>query len=136
MPRMPTERDYITGMVPREMLADGDPTADNSDVPEGMTVVNEAGLTRVTIPSPPFIPPRAPTELQSNALPTRGAPALTFDFGLLPDVQCHLELRGPATADHLEQLVEYLTVAVRKLREQEGRPKMVRAGKTLKSKNP
>jgi len=104
---MPTEKDYITSPIPPEMAEDG---IMEEEIP-GFTVSNEPGLTRVRVPPPAFaIPLPSPSAAPISTL-TSGAAPLIYDFALLPDVQFHGELRGPATARHLKQLIAYLQVA-------------------------
>lgn len=126
MARLPNDGEYITAGVPREMLS-GEVEGDG--LPQGVSVDSQPGLTQIRIPSPPDLGMVSPQPMiRRPVLPdpigivaAEPIRPLTFDFALLPDVQCHLELRGPATADHLEQLVSYLTVAVEKIRQQEAR---------------
>lgn len=118
---------YITGDLPDEMRS-GVQVGVDVAAPTGIVDVDgvPAQLTRIRLERPAHIPagpPRislpeqpAPNSFQHSSQP---ANFLVYDFPLLPGVQCRVELRGEPSAAHLEQLVEYLTVACRKLREQE-----------------
>lgn len=126
---MPTDARFITGAVPPEMREGTELTdADVAKPTERMIIDSDgvpAQLTQIRIPRPAHIPagpPRVdPFEHTIVPFPQAAAGALRYDFPLFPDVQVHVEFRGSATADHLEQLTELLTVQCKKLREQEAR---------------
>lgn len=123
----PTDSQYVTGDIPVEMR-EGIETDELAllGVKVAHQATNEGGLTRVSIGRPAHIPPANPAAMppgfQYAPVPVHpGGQVLTYDFPLLPGVQAHIALVGETTADHLEQLVDYLTVACKRLREQEGR---------------
>jgi hypothetical protein len=64
-----------------------------------------------------------PTPGLSPDIPFIASQTLRYDFPLLPGVQCTIHFQGDLTADHLEQLQDYIGVACKRLREQAGRPK-------------
>ena len=117
----PPDSAYITAPVPPEMR-DG---LDGTEVAPPTAGIDTDGtpttITRIHAPRPTHIPPPSAFRIAEAPLPMPQpvAGTLQFAFALLPGVQCHLTLTGPAGADHLEQLCEYLTVACRRIREQE-----------------
>lgn len=132
MATSPPDNLYVTGDVPAEMrqgveLGPHDvaaPTAvsvdDTIDV-DGVPTT----LTRIRMPRPDNIPatPRFdmfPARPAASVSPPSGAAGiLSYDFPLLPGVQCHVTFQGEVTADHLEQLLDYLGVACKWLRTQQ-----------------
>jgi hypothetical protein len=97
-----------------------EPTGEIVDI-DGMP----AQLTRIRAERPAHIPagpPRVPQGFEFEA-PRAPLPqgTLQYDFPLLPAVQCRVIFQGDVTADHLEQLSDYLGVACKRLREQEAR---------------
>lgn len=128
---MPHDGQFITGELPAEMREGvdmGDPEIPGVRVTTTQPMGDDGGIVQVRIPRPAHIPPPNPASMppgyEFKPTPTATQIAqgvLTYDFPLLPGVQSHIALVGPATADHLEQLVDYLSVAVKRLREQEKR---------------
>lgn len=124
---------YITAPVPDAMREGMDLAADVAR-PTGMalstddTIKVEEGtrdgdpLIRVRLPRPAHIPAGPPKLAPVTPQPVAFTGALSYDFPLLPAVQCRISFAGDVTADHLEQLLCYLDVACKKLREQEARP--------------
>jgi hypothetical protein len=106
-----------------------EPTAEIIDT-DGMP----AQLTRIRAERPAHIPAGPPRVSQGFEFDARPSPmpqpfipqgTLQYDFPLLPGVQCRVVFQGDVTADHLEQLLDYLGVACKRLREQEARPKRI-----------
>src|ERR1019366_2260278 len=136
MAGLPPDGSYVTAPLPLEMRTGveaggvAEPTPEIIDT-DGM----RAQLTRIRAGRPAHIPagpPRVPQGFEFDARPSpipqpfipQGT--LQYDFPLLPAVQCRVGFQGDVTADHLDQLSDYLGVAGKRLREQEARPK--RAG--------
>src|ERR1039458_2975555 len=131
MAGLPSDSRYVTGNVPPEMREGAEigahdvaaPTEIVTD-PDGQT----AQITRLRFPKPDHIPSGPPKlgELDADNRPVllpASNRALRYDFPLFPGVQCRVVFEGEATADHLEQLCEYLNVACQKLRAQAERRK-------------
>lgn len=128
MAGLPRDQDYVTGGLPPEMR-EGVNVAVDIAPPTAISDIDgqPAQLTRVTFPRPDYIPPGPPRvadqDTSSSLLATNGS-TLQYDFPLLPGVQCRVIFQGELTADHLEQLSDYLGVACKRLREQAGRDAM------------
>ena len=140
MAALPPDSRYVTGEVPPEMRDGLGGAEDVVAQPTAREIVDLDGtptqLTQFKVPRPPHIPagpPRVPPGFELPATPYNAQPAgsLQYDFPLFPAVQCRVTLQGEATADHLEQLLDYISVACKRLREQEmrdaNRPKRERA---------
>ena len=126
MAGFPDDGKYITASVPDEMRQ-GVELADVA-APTAVTDIDgqPAQLTRITFPRPDHIPagpPRILGHLEGSSPETRmPVPGtLQYDFPLFPAVQCRVTFQGEPTADHLDQLADYIAVACKRLREQEGR---------------
>lgn len=131
MATSPPDNLYVTGDVPAEMRQGVELGPNDVARPTGQTTTEETvdidgtptTLTRIRLPRPDNIPPGAPklTPLPNNGdlTPIRGT--LSYDFPLLPGVQCRVVFQGEVTGDHLEQLLDYLTVACNRLRTQQAR---------------
>ena len=134
MAGLPPDGSYVTAPLPPEMRTGveagvvAEPTAEIIDT-DGMP----AQLTRIRAERPAHIPagpPRVPQGFEFDARPSpipqpfipQGT--LQYDFPLLPAVQCRVVFQGDVTADHLEQLLDYLTVACNRLRKQGKLPKV------------
>ena len=126
MAGLPPDGVYVTAPLPPEMRVGvepgvvAEPTAEITDI-DGMP----AQLTRIRAERPAHIPagpPRVPAGFEFEA-PRQAVQqgTLQYDFPLLPAVQCRIIFQGEVTADHLEQVLDYLTVACKRLREQEMR---------------
>ena len=123
------DRLFVTNELPPEMRpAEG--------IEEGVlakptgVVHDRDGITReilrISAPRPDHIPQLSmplPALATNTARPaaTEGG-VLSYAFALLPGVQCQLTLTGKAGADHLEQLIEILSVQCRRMRAYEARP--------------
>ena len=126
---LPPDQAYVTAPLPPEMRAGvepgvvAEPTADITDI-DGMP----AQLTRIRAERPAHIPagpPRVPAGFEFEAQrPAVQQGTLQYDFPLLPAVQCRIIFQGEVTADHLEQVLDYLTVACNRLRKQGKLPKV------------
>lgn len=142
MSGLPNEGMYVTGHLPPEMRTEGveliPPTAIVDDV-DGVPTQ----LTRVRLERPAHIP-RVPVESTTGFghgaqnLEVGGArmvgiveKTLQYDFPLLPGVQCRVIFQGDLTADHLEQLGDYLNVACKRLREQAERPVLIKKARAI-----
>ena len=130
---LPPDSRYVTGGVPPEMrqgteLTDSDVARPTERFEPGVDGVTEQ-IQQIRVPRPDHIPatPRfEPTDDRPLLIPGASR-SLRYDFPLFPDVQCRIVFEGPATADHLDQLCEYLTVARDKLKEQQARTPAVTA---------
>ena len=129
MAGMPPDSRYVTATVPAEMKAGAEIT-DGVEVAAPTSAIAADGveerITQIRFPRPAHIPAGAPKlgpvdDGGAVLLPRPAGTELRYDFALLPGVQCRIQLIGDATADHIEQLVAYLTVACEKIREQEAR---------------
>lgn len=128
---LPPDSRYVTGNVPAEMREGVELTPGVEVAPPTEIVDDVDGaptqITRYRVARPDHIPAGAPKldpvePAADRPLFVPGATkSLRYDFPLFPDVQCRIVFEGPATADHLDQLCEYLTVARDKLREQQAR---------------
>lgn len=110
---------YVTGDVPAEMRVEGIETEIATPTsgmdPDG----TPTSLTHFRMPRPDHIPAGPP---KISPMPNAAiAGQLQYDFPLLPGVQCRVIFQGDVTADHLEQLGDYLQVACKRLREQQAR---------------
>ena len=130
MAGLPPDSRYVTAEVPPEMRVGAD--LGPAEVAPPTAAIDLDGqavqITRIRVPRPDHIPAGAPklaplpdAPPQQPRLDSAPIQGLQYDFPLLPGVQCRIILQGTVTADHLEQLCSYLTVAVNKVREQEGR---------------
>ena len=128
MAGLPPNGSYVTAPLPLEMRTGveagvvAEPTAEIIDT-DGMP----AQLTRIRAERPAHIPAGPPRVSQGFEFDARPSPipqpfipqgTLQYDFPLLPAVQCRVVFQGEVTADHLEQLLDYLTVACGRLRKQ------------------
>jgi hypothetical protein len=120
-------RGWVDGSVPDEMRQGVDAEALRELGVRVQTSADEEGvLTRVHIPRPEHIPAQAIvpqgfeyTQQPSASPPTNPRHVLSYDFPLLPGVQCHVALVGDEVGpEHLEKLCDYLQVATRRLRQQ------------------
>ena len=134
MAGLPPDSRYVTGGVPPEMRQGTDLTPGVEVAAPTETVIDPDGttaqITRMRFPRPENLP--APKRYDEPAddrplLIPGASRSLRYDFPLFPDVQCRIVFEGPATADHLDQLCEYLTVARDKLKEQQARTPAVTA---------
>src|SRR5215472_1820616 len=122
----PRDSQYISGEVPREMLAEG-VEVETTGIPQLDADGTPTHLTRISVPRPAMLPtpptlPAVSAQLNSPQSTLGLVPqTLAYDFPLFPGVQCRIVLTGDARAAHLEQLREYIDVAARRLREEECR---------------
>ena len=132
MAGLPSDSRYVTGNVPPEMREGAEIGAHDVAAPTEIVTVPDgqtAQITRLRFPKPDHIPAGPPKldPLSAADYPpgftVASNRALRYDFPLFPGVQCRVVFEGDATADHLEQLCEYLNVACQKLRAQAERRK-------------
>ena len=143
-PSIPDGR-YVTAEVPPEMREGVELDPGVVALPTGAQSVRrvvepdgqEATLTQLRFERPAGLPARpllAPMVEAPRAIEVSSAPQtkrLRYDFPLLPGVQCSVQFEGEVTADHLEQLQDYIGVACKRLREQAGKEKGSRDGDGL-----
>lgn len=127
MAGLPPDSRYVTGGVPAEMREGVDliPGVEVAASTERAAIDVDgvsAQISQLRFARPDNIP-AGPLRVDDDLpLPRQTATrALRYDFPLFPDVQVRVSFEGNATADHLEQLVELLTVQCSKLRTQEQR---------------
>ncbi len=129
MATSPPDNLYVTGDVPAEMRQGVELGPNDVARPTGQTTTEETvdidgtptTLTRIRLPRPDNIPAGAPKFTPPALATTPLQGSLSYDFPLLPGVQCRVVFQGEVTGDHLEQLLDYLTVACNRLRTQQAR---------------